>query len=286
MCRENLTIALCAPLNAPFLSFTCGKLHMVAEQRHVCEQARGGCICFFGTCGAVEKNVGTNSIDLASIVKVRCAGCAVREDNIGDRRSPQQIIESVLLQRPAIDPNDDFVSKKHAALLKELWSGANTCPFHVQPDMTHQPATTSSVDAEPDHSDQQAASPIAPVEVVTKAPSMVHDTVDDGWTAPATPPSPQKEEHSRKSSSDIGIKNIDCEIGLKSSRWAPQASEKSTEAPVKKSVEAPIEKPATQEMRRAPPLVFTRDPDNAVKVRDAAKMMANVKAFLVSELAT
>ncbi|KAM0548178.1 hypothetical protein ACHAPJ_009976 [Fusarium lateritium] len=60
-------------------------MHMVAQNRTVCDGAHGTCVCFFGTCGSVVRDVTTNGIDLADIAKVRCASCTVREDAVGDR---------------------------------------------------------------------------------------------------------------------------------------------------------------------------------------------------------
>jgi hypothetical protein len=129
MCRENVTIAQCAPLDPPVLSFTCGKLHMVAQDRVVCEKAEGKCVCYFGTCGLVTREVTTSGVDLGNIIKLRCATCVVREDNVGDRRSGREILESPLLERPAIGKAS---KENHARLLNSLWRGKTTCPYHSE----------------------------------------------------------------------------------------------------------------------------------------------------------
>ncbi|SPJ70618.1 uncharacterized protein FTOL_00346 [Fusarium torulosum] len=129
MCRENVTIAQCAPLDPPVLSFTCGKLHMVAQDRVVCEKAEGKCVCYFGTCGLVTREVTTSGVDLGNIVKIRCATCVVREDNVGDRRSGREILESPLLERPAIGKTG---KENYARLLNSLWRGKSACPYHSE----------------------------------------------------------------------------------------------------------------------------------------------------------
>ncbi|KAM0246861.1 hypothetical protein ACHAP5_004483 [Fusarium lateritium] len=129
MCRESVTIAQCAPLDPPLLSFTCGKLHMVAQDRIICEKAEGKCVCYFGTCGLVKREVTTSGVDLGDIAKIRCAICVVREDNVGDRRSGREILESPLLERPAIDKAG---KENHARLLNSLWRGKAACPYHSE----------------------------------------------------------------------------------------------------------------------------------------------------------
>ncbi|KAI6763897.1 hypothetical protein HG530_007686 [Fusarium avenaceum] len=129
MCRENVTIAQCAPHDPPVLSFTCGKLHMVAQDRVVCDKSEGKCICYFGTCGLVTREITTGGVDLSSISKIRCATCVVREDNVGDRRSGREILESPLLERLAVDKAG---KENHARLLNSLWRGKAACPYHSE----------------------------------------------------------------------------------------------------------------------------------------------------------
>ncbi|UPK98280.1 hypothetical protein LCI18_009215 [Fusarium solani-melongenae] len=281
MCQEFITIALCAPSKAPSLSFTCGQLHMVAERRHVCDRARGACVCFFGTCGTVEKNISTYGIDLSAVAKIRCAECTTREDNVGDRRDAKQIIESPLLQRIPIDPKDDFVSKKHSAMLQDLWGGASTCPFHLQPEMPRQPSI-SAVNVQAKRSDERPVTPKSNDESASKSHSMSRDTVDNGWTSQVATNSP-KDKVSRKSSASPTGKDtrhailavVDSVVGLKSSRWAPKSPEESVERSIKKQYSPPQKR-----IVPAPAPAFVADPGNASKVRHATKKMANVKAFL------
>ncbi|KAI8691936.1 hypothetical protein LRP88_09197 [Fusarium phalaenopsidis] len=274
MCQEFITIALCAPSKAPSLSFTCGQLHMVAERRHVCDRARGACVCFFGTCGTIEKNISTCGVDLSAVEKIRCAECTTREDNVGDRRGAKQIIESPLLQRIPIDPTDDFVSKKHSAMLQDLWGGASTCPFHLQPEMPRQPSI-SAVNVQAKHTDERPVTPKTNDESVSKSHSMSHDTVDNGWTSQVATNSPKDRVSRKSSASPTGIASVDSVVGLKSSRWAPKTPEESVERSVKTQPS-----PSQKRIVPAPAPVFVADPGNASKVRHATKTMANVKAFL------
>ncbi|KAL2675652.1 hypothetical protein Neosp_011842 [[Neocosmospora] mangrovei] len=289
MCHEIITIALCAPTKAPSLSFTCGKLHMVAQQREVCDRARGSCVCFFGTCGTVEKTASTSGIDLSAIEKIRCAECTTREDNVGDRRDAKQIIESPLLQRIPIEPTDDFVNKKHSAMLYELWGGARTCPFHPQPQMPRQ-LSTSTVNVQTKRSDERPVTPQTNDESATNSRPMSRDSVDKGWTSQAATNNSSKSKLSRKSSaSPTGIASVDSVVGLGSSRWAPKNFEEAAARSIKK--QSPPQKqrsplhqqsspPSQKRIVPASTPAFVADPGNASKVRQATKKMANMKAFL------
>jgi hypothetical protein len=251
-------------------------------------------VCFFGTCGTIEKNISTSGVDLSAVEKIRCAECTTREDNVGDRRNAKQIIESPLLQRIPIDPMDDFVSKKHSAMLQDLWGGASTCPFHLQPEMPRQPSI-SAINVQAKRSDERPVTPKTNDESVSKSHSMSHDTVDNGWTSQVATNSP-KDKASRKSSASPtgkdtqhailtvfrltniprpGIASVDSVVGLKSSRWAPKTPEESAERSVKKQPSPPQKR-----IVPAPAPVFVADPGNASKVQHATKKMANVKAFL------
>ncbi|CAG1990488.1 unnamed protein product [Fusarium graminearum] len=140
MCVETITIALCAPQSAPRLSFTCGNLHLVAENHVVCDSAVGNCICYFGTCGKVTHEVPTGGIDFSAISKVRCTTCTAREDEVGDARKDREILESVLLGRPATNDADwDQTSKR----LQQLWQQKSACPYHVQGSVRKAKATVN-----------------------------------------------------------------------------------------------------------------------------------------------
>ncbi|RSL63584.1 hypothetical protein CEP54_005126 [Fusarium duplospermum] len=290
MCKEFITIALCAPAKAPSLSFTCGRFHMVAAKRHVCDRARGACTCFFGTCGIIEKITDTMGIDLSSVSKMRCAECTMREDNVGDRRTPQQVIDSPLLQRIAIDPRDDFVSKKHAAMLRDLWGNKASCPFHVGPDNSNPvPVAAPTVNDGRNNSSQRPFTPKSQDEPARNSLSMSRDTVDNGWSSPGGTSSP-KEKGSRKSNaSPTGIASVDSLVGLKSSRWATAPKEPvkrpMTKQPSPQQKQFSPQQPSAQQQRRAstPPAAapaFIPNPTNTTKVRDATKKMADMKSFL------
>ncbi|RSL84037.1 hypothetical protein CEP51_004153 [Fusarium floridanum] len=301
MCKEFITIALCAPAKAPSLSFTCGRFHMVAARRLVCDRARGACSCFFGTCGITEKITDTIGIDMSSVSKIRCAECTMREDNVGDRRTPQQVIDSPLLQRIAIDPRDDFMNKKHAAMLRDLWGNQSSCPFHVDLEMAKQPLVPAVTD-ERNNSENRPFTPQSQDALVSKSPSMSRDTVDNGWSSAGGTSSPKDKASRKSNASPTGIASVDSLVGLKSSRWAT-ASDEPAKRPMRKQP-SPLQKQfsphqrqpspqqqrqsspqqqrqsSPQKQRRAPAPVFVPNPTNTTKVRDATKKMADMKGFL------
>lgn len=129
MCRETVGIALCAPLTAPHLSYTCGKLHNIAALRETCDSIKGNCPCFFGTCGRIDTIATSNSIDLAAIPKVRCQDCTKREDETGFRRGGKDLADSPLLNRLPIPEECIGIQMD---VLKKLWKGATECNIDHQ----------------------------------------------------------------------------------------------------------------------------------------------------------
>ncbi|PTB53312.1 hypothetical protein M431DRAFT_509601 [Trichoderma harzianum CBS 226.95] len=129
MCKEYTTIAICAPQKAPSMSFTCGQLHQVVDRRQVCDKATGSCICFVGTCGTLETVPSTLSIPIASLKSIRCVACTAREEEIGDRRSNEELIDSPLLTRAAVKSPEDMQHFKE--IIKSLWNGEEECPYHT-----------------------------------------------------------------------------------------------------------------------------------------------------------
>ncbi|KAH6603819.1 hypothetical protein Trco_007265 [Trichoderma cornu-damae] len=129
MCKEYLTIAVCAPQEAPRMSFTCAKLHLVAEKRELCDKATGECLCFFGTCGIIQEVSPSEGILISSLKPIRCAACTSLEEEIGDRRSKEELICSPLLGRTAIQSPEQM--EKFAAVLGKMWDGKKQCPFHI-----------------------------------------------------------------------------------------------------------------------------------------------------------
>ncbi|KAL7931882.1 hypothetical protein V8C35DRAFT_308800 [Trichoderma chlorosporum] len=128
MCKEHVTIAICAPQKAPSMSFTCGKLHLVAENRQVCDKATGSCLCFVGTCGVLETVPTTEGLPISSLKSIRCAACTSREEEIGERRSNEELIGSPLLIRSAITSPEQ--KEKFDGIMKSLWNGSHQCPYH------------------------------------------------------------------------------------------------------------------------------------------------------------
>ncbi|KAL7908272.1 hypothetical protein GGI35DRAFT_453756 [Trichoderma velutinum] len=129
MCKEFITIAICAPQKAPSMSFTCGQLHLVAERRQVCDKATGSCLCFVGTCGALESIPSSEGIPIASLKSIRCVACTAREEEVGDRRSNGELIGSPLLTRTAIKSPEE--EQNFNKIIKGLWNGKEECPYHI-----------------------------------------------------------------------------------------------------------------------------------------------------------
>ncbi|EWG40990.1 hypothetical protein FVEG_03194 [Fusarium verticillioides 7600] len=126
MCRETITIAQCAPEVSPVLAFYCAKLHLVAKDRIICDATKGKCICFFGSCGTIEREIPTKGINLGEVVKARCAECTPREHRVRDIPA-QEILESVLLR--STDGQNGW--EERSKLLSELWLNKTACPYHV-----------------------------------------------------------------------------------------------------------------------------------------------------------
>ncbi|RGP79336.1 hypothetical protein FLONG3_2565 [Fusarium longipes] len=182
MCVENVTIALCAPHNPSQLSFNCSKLHMVAQGRTICKKARGSCICYFGTCGNVSREISTDGMDLSDVSKAKCASCTEREDAIGDSRKNKEVLESILLDRSAIDEAAWGEQFEH---LSKLWYSKSTCPFHlggpVPKDEVVKKPTKQHVWVEIDTKPVAGSAPTEAsfVEVAIDEPALVEPTATD-----------------------------------------------------------------------------------------------------------
>ncbi|KAF5545561.1 hypothetical protein FPHYL_10704 [Fusarium phyllophilum] len=166
MCRETITVAQCAPQVSPVLAFYCAKLHLVAKDRIVCDAAKGKCICFFGSCGAIDREIPTKGINLGEVVKARCAECTPREHRVGNGIPAQQILESVLLR--SSDAQNGW--EERSKLVSELWLNKTACPYHVD-SPTEPPAPIAEVV----HLDTEVGHPVTglsaePVEPTDSAP--------------------------------------------------------------------------------------------------------------------
>ncbi|KAF5714683.1 cytochrome P450 monooxygenase [Fusarium mundagurra] len=140
MCRETVTIAQCAPKVSPVLAFYCAKLHLVAKDHTICDAAKGKCICFFGSCGTIDREIPTKGINLSELVKARCAECTPREHRVGNGIPAQQILESVLLR--STDGQNGW--EERSKLVSELWLNKTACPYHVDTNTT-KPAPIAEV---------------------------------------------------------------------------------------------------------------------------------------------
>lgn len=144
MCFEDIAVALCAPAERPALSYTCSKLHLIASDRYVCFQAKGNCVCFFGTCGTVERAF-SSVFDLTGLPKVRCAVCTVRADDVSHSSADREILESPLPARKAI-PEEGL--ERYMQTLKSMWGGMDHCPYHVPEQENEEMASHRQGDAE------------------------------------------------------------------------------------------------------------------------------------------
>lgn len=280
MCLEVITLAHCAPQNPPALSFTCGKLHMVAGSRSVCSRARGPCVCFFGTCGTVERDVGTTAVDFTALTKIRCAHCTTREDAVGDRRNGKEIIESPLLQRPALSLDDDQAFPKHYATLKELWGGRPTCPFHsgIKPerqsielktpdviDPRLGKTTLGNTTATP-VADRNTINNMAGTPVSEPQDSDIIDTIMENVSFLAGSNTNGVEPVLPRTEITNGLET---DVGIKSSRWATGNSSSN-------GTPHPMARPP----RPAQPSRRTPEVKDSSKLRDATRKLAGAKSFL------
>ncbi|KAK5989366.1 hypothetical protein PT974_10885 [Cladobotryum mycophilum] len=201
MCFEHVDVAICAPMRPPALTFTCGKIHLVARNRQVCAKALGRCSCFFGTCGTIEKVASADTLDLAEITKVRCVGCTAREDQVGERRHGQELIDSPLLVR---NPCASAAAlERFLESIKEIWGGSHACPFHANDASQSDQATASG--SEDGRISPSTPSPIKAVPIPTIRVTPIHKPTP----APQRPTTPED--------ADSGIK---LNMGLTTSRWA------------------------------------------------------------------
>ncbi|KAK7431849.1 hypothetical protein QQZ08_001467 [Neonectria magnoliae] len=276
MCREAIALAICAPQNPPLLSFTCGKLHLVAGHRDVCVDARGACICFFGTCGVVERDFSTVAVDFTTMTKLRCAHCTTREDAVGERRSAQEILESPLLQRHALPVGDSGSFRKHRDILKGLWGGEPSCPFHAVPDLEVEETTETGVDEEADETTPTPTMEVASPENTTESPAKPTDSVVSQSPIEATAPEMTTSSSPRLEMVN-GLENgLESGLGLKSSRWANASSPEKTTPP----------KPRSDRPSRLPE-PSRRDSTvakDSSKLRDAARHIATAKSFLAKKV--
>ncbi|KAF4340029.1 cytochrome P450 monooxygenase [Fusarium beomiforme] len=319
MCREVITIAQCSPEQSPVLSFNCGKLHLVAHERVVCDGARGKCICFFGTCGSIGREIPTKGMDLASVVKARCAECTPRQDRIGDHRKAQDMLESPLLQ-PAVAKGE---WPEHSKKLSALWLGKLACPYHAeasvgpatpvtesvtsikQPVQSKATATDTAVGFAVKTASQSTVEPFAEPPTLKAPDSTSTDPAPAG--SPAAPPSAGADEWATNTGNtantvvdewdtntanpvdhektdegfDSGNKTLDpSEVGISTSRWAPgNASSSEPTGEVKGKEQAPVVVSAS---RRA--VNFSYDPNNAEKLQETSQKFADLKAsFLMGK---
>ncbi|KAM0255523.1 hypothetical protein ACHAQJ_005670 [Trichoderma viride] len=235
MCKEYLTIAVCAPQKAPHMSFTCGKLHLVAERREVCDKATGKCLCFVGTCGSLENISSAKGVVFSSLKPIRCAGCTSREEEVGDRRSKEELIASPLLTRAAIQTPEEM--KEFEVILKKLWGGKSQCPFHAPPAISEEVVEDAN----------ETAAANTHVKVVVKLPAVKSSEVTDGH---ASDQSSQSSNSSMKSKHSNGLGR---KVGIESSIWADakdEAPQRGHKSPPRFKTPRQLQKPVSRGGRR------------------------------------
>ena len=97
-------------------------------------------MCFFGTCGNIDRVHNPTPIEFSSLEKIRCTICSDREDATGHRRDGLAMVESKLLTRVPI-PEDCL--HLHFEVLKSIWKGADHC------NLQHTPSAASSGSVSP-----------------------------------------------------------------------------------------------------------------------------------------
>ncbi|KAL6898633.1 hypothetical protein GGI43DRAFT_384922 [Trichoderma evansii] len=135
MCQEHHTTAICASQKRHSMSVTCGNLHHVAKER------------------ILEVISSSEIIPISSLEAIRCEACTKREDEVGDRRSKQELVESPLLNRTAFQMPEE--KEVFEAIIKNLWDGKAECPFHTAPSPNINSGTVDAV-GDADVSDQTA----------------------------------------------------------------------------------------------------------------------------------
>lgn len=199
MCKELVSIAFCASSKNLALVFNCGKFHTIAVDRKVCENAKGPCVCFFGTCNYIEKVTSNEPVDMTELPKVRCHPCTMKEDATGDRRHGLALIESPLLDRKGIANASEFAN--HMATLQTLWGRKTACPYHND-------AATHATRAESSNQVKANSTEVGP-----------KSTAGQPVFNPNTPAFTPKDGNDSKSgiSSENGLKP---HPGILASRWA------------------------------------------------------------------
>lgn len=207
MCKEYITIAICAPQKAPSMSFTCGQLHLVAESRQVCEKAAGACLCFVGTCGVIQNVPSTEGILISSVKSIRCASCTSREEEVGERRTNEELIGSPLLTRTAVKSPEEM--QKFKAIIKNLWNGGKQCPYHALLTVREQSDSAPVVNKHASDMDKDEDSIDEP-PVVSPREEIADGNVSDGSNH-----SNVSKESKRKDNNSLGRK-----VGIEASIWA------------------------------------------------------------------
>ncbi|CAM1500467.1 Fc.00g096290.m01.CDS01 [Cosmosporella sp. VM-42] len=279
MCREFMGIAICAPVGRQLLQYNCGRLHLVAAKRQNCKFAYDKCVCYFGTCGHIDRDTAPVIIDLPDIDQVRCSDCTTMNSEVGIRRQGREILESPLLVKVPAPFSDAEACAKHISMLAELWGNESHCPYHEtkMSDSTESTESTESPEpAGPSVRLHPAKGPtdmdwirVSTSAVTTKVPKP-EELLPYGATKKDEEHGPEAEQFlamslemqptadSAGQSPEETMDSVKPDVGLKTSHWAPGN---------------PLQKTARPNIPAATPM-------NTAKVRDATRKISGARAFL------
>lgn len=201
MCQEYHTTAICASQKRHSMSVTCANLHHVAKKRILCDKAIGKCLCFLGTCGKLEVISSSEIIPLSSLEAIRCEACTKREDEVGDRRSKQELVESPLRNRTAFQMPEE--KEAFETIIKNLWDGKAECPFHASPSLK---INSRSVD-DADVFEKVATETDTGYKIIVKLPPAMAPAATNGHSPGL--------QNNKQQSNGLGRK-----VGIECSIWA------------------------------------------------------------------
>ncbi|KAL7944045.1 hypothetical protein V8C42DRAFT_358720 [Trichoderma barbatum] len=241
MCKEYLTIAICAPAKIPSMSFTCGQLHLVAGSRQVCEKATGSCLCFVGTCGVLESIPTAKGIQMSCMKSIRCAACTSREEEVGERRSNEELIGSPLLTRVAA--NSPEQKMKLEAIIKDLWNNQQKCPYHAPSTISEESNAPVIISHESDmdmNKDKDAANGCP---AVTTLEEVGDDNVSDR-SSNATHGSNDSNMSDASRGSKKNNDGLGRKVGIQASIWAtaPDKVEQRSKHAISPRVQSPVKR--------------------------------------------
>ncbi|RFU72576.1 benzoate 4-monooxygenase [Trichoderma arundinaceum] len=188
MCKEFLSIAICAPKKG------------TPDDFYVWEAASRG----------REKGAGVSSSEgtpLSLVKSIRCVTCTSREEEVGDRRSKEELVDSPLLTRATIQSPAEMEEFK--SIINTLWGGKDQCPFHTLSAIREENAEASD-----EHASNKDVSSASTSPILNPTKEMPDDNISDG--SGNSSKSPTKGKH------DNGLGR---KVGIEASIWAEAKQE-------------------------------------------------------------